>query len=237
LVTTTEKIIIELRERILKGLYRPGQHLQEALLASDLEVSRTPIRDALRILSNEELLNYYPNRGYVVRDVELQDVLDAYDVRSTLEGMACRIAAERTLSQELKKRLESIVNKGEAVFTSPEWGPFEQSSWHEINSDFHGTIIEASGNRQLDHMVRQIRRLPRMFDARLNPKTEFFQSVYTRQQRLRAHNEHKEILEALIRGESSRAEALMREHVYRNREALRHKMDESNRTALQTADA
>jgi GntR family transcriptional regulator of vanillate catabolism len=221
LITVTEKVIYQLRERILDGKYTPGQHLHEEALADDLKVSRTPIRDALKVLASEDLLVYAPNRGYFVRDVDLADVLDAYDVRGTLEGMACRIVAEQGLPDGAREQLETLIERGEKIFRSPRWGEREQAAWRTLNTDFHFALVEASRNRHLDPLLRQIRRLPRMFDARLDPETGFFQKVYTRDQRLRSHREHVEIVEALLSRQGARAEALMRDHVYRNREVLR----------------
>jgi GntR family transcriptional regulator, vanillate catabolism transcriptional regulator len=220
-VTVTESVIAEIRERILDGKYGPGAHMHEALLAQDLNVSRTPIRDALRVLANEELLVYYPNRGYVVREVDLHDVLDAYDVRGTLEGLACRIVAERGVDSAAQRSFTEVIEKGEAVFSSPTWGAAEQSAWRALNTEFHYALLKASGNRHLDPIMRQIRFFPRMFDSRLSPESDFFQNIHTREHRLRSHHDHIRVVEAIFRREGARAEGLMREHVYENRELLR----------------
>ena len=194
-------------------------------MASDMGVSRTPIRDALRVLANEELLIYYPNRGYFVRQVEMSDVFDAYDVRGTLEGLACRVIAERGLLDEQKLRLSNLLALGDRIFGSPRWERDEQAAWRSLNSDFHFAIIEISHNRHLDPIMRQVRFFPRMFDSRLDPTSEFFQSVHTRDQRLRSHHDHQHVVEAIFRREGARAESLMREHVYANRELLRRAIE------------
>lgn len=236
MVTVTEHVIVEIRERILDGKYAPGTHLHEATLATDIGVSRTPIRDALRVLANEELLVYYPNRGYIVRTVELQDVLDAYDVRGTLEGLACRVAAERGLSEGSEAAFRSIIERGDAIFAAPEWGAQEQAAWRELNGEFHYALLSAARNRHLDPIMRQVRFFPRIFDSRLDPTSDFFQRVHTRDQRLRSHHDHVHIVEAMLRREGARAEALMREHVYANRELLRRAIEESDAAATLLAD-
>jgi GntR family transcriptional regulator of vanillate catabolism len=227
MVTVTEQVIGEIRERILSGKYAPGAHLHEATTASDIGVSRTPIRDALRILANEELLVYQPNRGYFVRSVELSDVLDAYDVRGSLEGLACRVVAERGLDAQGHQRLCGLLERGDQIFLAPVWGVEAQAAWRMVNTDFHFTLIELSGNRHLDPIMRQIRFFPRIFDSRLNPKSAFFQTVHTREQRLRSHHDHQHIVEAIFHREGARAESLMREHVYANRELLRRAIESS----------
>jgi len=221
MITVTERVIQELRERILDGKYGPGMHLHEAAMATELNVSRTPIRDAMRVLANEELLVYYPNKGYLVRSVEMKDVLDAYDVRGTLEGLGCRIVAEHGLDAATDAKLQAQLDRGDNIFKSTKWGREQQTAWRALNTDFHYTLLEASKNRHLEPIMRQIRFFPRMFDSRLDPDSDFFQKVHTRTERQRSHHEHINIVNALRRREGSRAEALMREHVYTNRELLR----------------
>ena len=225
MLTVTENVIATIRERILDGKYSPGSHLHEAVMATDLDVSRTPIRDALRVLANEKLLVYYPNRGYVVRNVDTKDVLDAYDVRGTLEGMACRVVAERGLDASKQSVFSSIIERGDKIFRSSRWGEEQRTQWRALNTEFHYALLDASENRHLDPIMRQIRFFPRIFDSRLSPESEFFQKVHTREQRLRSHRDHVHVVEAIFRREGTRAEALMREHVYANRELLRHGLE------------
>jgi GntR family transcriptional regulator of vanillate catabolism len=227
-ITVTEQVICELRERILSGKYAPGSHLHEVVTANDLRVSRTPVRDAMRILANEDLLVYYPNRGYVVRGVDLKDVLDAYDVRGTLEGMGCRLVAEMGINDATKTAIDALIVKGDEVFHAPTWGKNEQKAWRQVNTDFHFTLMAASNNRHLEPVMRQMRIFPRIFDSRFSPESDFFQSVYTREQRMRSHHDHILIFEAVIAREGTRAEALMREHVYSNREALRQAISQNS---------
>ena len=221
MTTRTEAVIARLRDRVLDGTFGPGTHLHEAVLAQNLGVSRTPIRDALRILGSEGLLVYSPNRGYVVRRFWTQDVLDAYDLRATLEGMAARVAAERGLNAKVRRQLTEIIEGGESVVNGPTWSSEDQAEWRRMNSDFHQIIVEFSANQHLILVAQQMRRMPRIVDSRLEPNEAFYQSVYTRERRQRSHAEHCEIFDALINRQGSRAESLMREHVFRGREILR----------------
>lgn len=222
--TRTQAIIDALRDQVLEGTLAPGKRLHEEALAQSLGVSRTPIRDALRILASEELLIYSPNRGYVVRRFWDQDVLDAYDVRGTLEGMACRLVAEQALTGQARERLRQILDESGHVVNGPDWGPEQQAAWRRLNTAFHFTLVELSGNQLLVATTRQMRRIPGIYDRRLEPQNDFFQTIYTRERRQHSHAEHLEIYDALVRRQSSRAEHLMREHVYRNREALRGRL-------------
>jgi GntR family transcriptional regulator of vanillate catabolism len=227
--TRTENVIARLREAVLDGAYTAGTHLQEVTLATDLRVSRTPIRDALRILANEGLLTYAPNRGYFVRHYSTQDILDAYDVRSTLESMACRIAAERGLDPATELKLKEIVALSNKALYGRSWAESQQSEWRRLNTEFHFTINEFTGNQHLIRMTREVRKFPRILDSRLDPNSEFYRSIYNRQRRQQSHAEHIDILDAIRNRQGTRAEALMREHVYRGRQLLENRLEEKPR--------
>lgn len=221
MVTRAEDVTTRLRAMVLAGEFAAGTHITEAALAQRMQVSRTPVRDALRVLANENLLSYSPNRGYVVKSFELKDLLDAYDVRGTLEAMACRLIAERGLTAEADAGLMGLMARAEGLLSGPAWEVEQHRAWRDLNMDFHYRLLDQAGNRHLADLARQMRRLPRLRDPRLDPETTVFQSIYPRERALRSHEEHAEILEAIRARQGTRAEALMREHVWRNREALR----------------
>ena len=218
-VTRTETVIERLREMVLDGRYGPGTHLQETRFAKELGVSRTPVRDALRALGQEGLLTYSPNRGYFVAELTNEDILDAYEVRSSLEGMACRLCVEKGAGTTLLETLETILAACAEIFS----GERDGSEWGVLNTRFHLAIVEGTRNKALLSAAKQMRRIPRAFDNRLHPQTSFFKSVYTQDRRLRSHEEHVAIYEAIKSGQGSRAAFLMREHVYRNRAVLEAK--------------
>src|SRR3954451_12870324 len=85
------------RESILTGQFAPGERINEVHLSRALGVSRTPTRAALHALAAEGLVDYAHNRGFTVREFPMQAVLDAYQIRASLEGLACRLASERGL--------------------------------------------------------------------------------------------------------------------------------------------
>jgi GntR family transcriptional regulator of vanillate catabolism len=223
--TRTEDTIAALRRSILDGRFGPGVHLGEEALSQDFGVSRTPIRNALRVLANEHLLIYEPNRGYVVRRYTTADVLKAYDVRGTLEGMACRVVAETGLTAAFRARLVAINEAAGHIVAGRSWGQQEQAGWRDCNTDFHNTVMEAAGNELLYLAAQQMRHIPRLYDHRMEPGSAFYESVYTPVNRERSHGEHLEILGAIDARQGTRAEQLMREHVWRNRELLRHRAD------------
>ena len=105
----------KLREMILHGTFAGGDRLLEVPLSEQLEVSRTPVREALITLSDEGLVEYRPNRGYVVRSFTLDDIMNAYVVREALEGLATRILAEKRLERTLKRQLEECLDEGDRI--------------------------------------------------------------------------------------------------------------------------
>ena len=220
--TRTENVIRQLREMLIEGSIRPETHLHEAALAEKMGVSRTPVRDALRVLANENLLNYAPNRGYTVKPFGLQDILDAYDVRGALEAMACRICAERGLAPATEERLQDIVQRSGALMQKSRWESEDQQAWRQLNSDFHLVIANETGNQHLIRTASQMRRQPGSVDPRLEPQSSVFQSIYTFERARQSHAEHCEIFDAIQQRQGTRAENLMREHVFRNRELVRH---------------
>ena len=88
-------VMDRVREAILGGAVVAGERLNEVQLSKTLSVSRTPVRAALQALAGEGLLDYAPNRGFTVREFPLPAIVDAYDIRAALEGVAVRFAAER----------------------------------------------------------------------------------------------------------------------------------------------
>ena len=97
----TDEIADIVRERILKGEYEIGEKIKENQIASELRVSRTPIREAFKLLENEGLIDYIPNRGCFAKGFTKQDVEDIYAVREALEEMAVRWAVARISENEI----------------------------------------------------------------------------------------------------------------------------------------
>ena len=102
------KVFHSIREDILNGKYQANEELKEKNIGDDLGVSRTPVREALRQLELEGLVHIIPNKGAFVEGVTLQDVKDIYEIRTLLEGLCARWAAER-ITQEQLEELEEIV--------------------------------------------------------------------------------------------------------------------------------
>lgn len=231
--TRTQRVTAAIRDLVLSGALQPGARLQEIGLAERLGVSRTPVREALGALCAEGLLEHIPNCGCVVRRITLKDVLDMFELRATLEAMAARIVAERGLPAAVLAVMREDLRASDAVTAGTNWSPDHELRWHALNARFHTMLVERTDNRALAEAVRQTRRFPMVQgpESQTHNSAMLRQSYGDREHCRRSHTEHEMILDAILRRESTRAEHLMREHVYRNRDALRRAVDESSARA------
>lgn len=203
--TRSQDITAILRQQILSGTHLPGERLEEIPLAERLNVSRTPVRAALALLAKEGLIDYQPKRGYLVHGFSPEEIFAAYEVRASIEGLACRLAAERGIDSDTAARLEARLGQGDAVLARGHLDPADFERYQAMNVDFHDTIIELSGNRWVERFVTQTHAIPLVSD-RIILWHDY--AVI-----LRSHDDHHRILSAIKRRQPARAEALMREHV------------------------
>jgi DNA-binding GntR family transcriptional regulator len=201
-------VLERLRALILTGEYGPDERLVEEQLAERLGVSRTPVRQALTMLEAEGLVEIAPKRGAAVCSFSTEDVWDIYDLRAVLEGHAARRAAGRIKGGELE-RLRELAGEMEGLAGRFDDHEEEIRALVKFNQEFHGTIVEASRNRRLKRLINRTVEIPLMFKA-------FF--WYTPHERVISNHYHRQILEALVRGDADRAEIIMREHVYEGRD-------------------
>jgi GntR family transcriptional regulator of vanillate catabolism len=221
-LTRSQQILDQLRSLILSGAFAAGERLKEVGLARRLDCSRTPVRDALATLAHEGLLLYEPNCGYTVRAFALEDLLAAFDVRATLEGMACRIVAERGLSERGAAAIEQCMVETRTLLASDK--PFGECvhRWNELNAVFHSLLAHESQNDYLVRSVRDTKRLPMVYDQHGMPhRPDEVRMLYGRDAIERAFRDHERIHAAVLQRQGARAEYLMREHIFLNREELR----------------
>jgi GntR family transcriptional regulator of vanillate catabolism len=217
-----DKVISELRDMILSGELAPGERVVELQFSARLGVSRTPLRIALAELEKEGLLERLPARGFRVRAFTVEEIGDAVEVRGVLEGMAARLLAERGAPPDVLTALQDTVAAGKALLAHAANDPnvtVDARTWGQINARFHKILCEASGNRALLAALELNNKTPLAGPGGLTlPSTP---SVLETPYVLRAQADHEELIGAIMRGESSRAESLMREHAYRSRQNKR----------------
>src|SRR6202047_2360248 len=198
-------VMDQIRESILRGSVVTGERHNEVRLSRTLAVSRTPVRAALQALAGEGLLDYAPNRGFTVRGFPLDAIVDAYEIRAALEGVAARFAAERGLGPEAKAVIERSLAAGDRLLERGSFEAGDLTIYRGINGDFHDTLLAAARNRMLGEMIRICHHVP--VSSSRNIVAFEYRDVRRR------HDDHHRIYEAIIAQEPWRAEMLMREHV------------------------
>lgn len=209
--SSPKDIYTTLRQQIIQGTYQSGERLVETRLADTLDVSRTPIREALTMLASEGLVQMFPNRGAVVRSFALDEIRASYDLRAILEGYGAFQAALRITPDELAE-LRAITEEMErSSYEGNTRSRDEVYRLVERNQHFHRVITEASGNPMLPTLYRQLVNLPLMYrsfywyDSEEHTSQIFF---------------HRRIIDALANRDPERARVLMQEHIYEGRDAL-----------------
>ncbi|MCX7158323.1 MAG: GntR family transcriptional regulator [Proteobacteria bacterium] len=214
----SESVVVELRDMIMRGEFAAGFHLQEVPLAERMGVSRTPIREALNLLAKEGLLEPGPKRGYKIRTFTIGEIVEAYEVRATLEGTACRLLAETGLPEDVAARLQDSLEFGDRLIGRGMFTSAEHDPWLEMNNTIHSLLVSATRNAMLAQCVEQTQRVP-LASARHVHWYRFDKENYELAQS--AHRDHHGIVDAILRRQAGRAEARMREHIHFSQELVR----------------
>jgi len=218
---TTHSVLSKLRELIVTGKIAPDTRLRAEALAEQLDVSRTPVRSALALLSAEGLVSYSVNRGYTVRPVTVRDIFDSIDVRATLESLACHQSVERGWSEEDLQKLAGLAQQGRAIVDRGEWSEVIEREWYEINRTFHRSIHHAAHNVVLRNSIRMTLIYPLLGDvARICPSVaahvpqRFRQLPATVPEHIRESQlDHEKIVQAIQAADGNTAAQLMSAHV------------------------
>lgn len=192
------RVVDELRQRILSRRLKAGERLVEERLAEELGVSRNPVREAIRVLASEGLVEVNARRGASVINMTMQEARETVEVRALLEGQNARLAARRHDKQVIK-RIEAVLNKGTLAVTH---GRVEQLS--DLNQQFHRELAAAGQNTVLGDLLKRLRERTAMLFSPTDPG-----------QQRRAWDEHAGILRAIINGDERLAATLAAEHVMR----------------------
>jgi DNA-binding GntR family transcriptional regulator len=204
-----------LHDAIVTGRLRPGERLVQQQLADELGISRTPLREALRRLEQEGLV-VVVNRGLAVADPEPEALLDIYNLREVLDGLAARLAAARMSNEELDE-LEALHRRGDGLDRG-----IDPDGWRKLNADFHNFILRCAQSPALSRVMPagRISRHLRYPSAFLHPA------------RIQAgHADHEAILAALRARDGTAAEAAARSHMRRVQAALREDIERAAQTS------
>lgn len=198
--SATDRVYLEVRQAILIGTYAPGTRLRETQLASELSVSRTPVREALRRLDAEGLVEIDTHRGAQVRAWTERDVDEIYTIRVKLESYAARLAARRAGAEQIE-RLRLIVAEREHL---DEADPDMKAKSAELASEFHQQLLNMSGDDHVVSMINGLVEKPVLHRAQLR---------YSRDRLNQSAIEHRLLVKALAEHDEDWAEAIMCQHV------------------------
>jgi len=203
-LSLSDRVYRRIESLILSGKLKSGERLNDSRLAEMFSTSRGPVRNALARLAEVGLVDIIPYRGAFVRDLDLDDVLEIYEIRAALERAGVLAAARKmtpaalTRLSEIAERMHECVAQG------------DRETYFELNLTFHQLIHQTSGNRRLQELYER----------------------YTREQKLyrhfslitlgieESHHEHQAIMQALLDGDGERAAAGMEAHVLSARTRL-----------------
>ncbi|HZT16110.1 MAG TPA: GntR family transcriptional regulator [Gaiellaceae bacterium] len=193
-----DEVVEVIRDRIYEGAYPPGAPLRQEQLAAELNVSRTPLREALRMLEREGLVKVAPGRGLRVVSADLPDLLDAYEAREVVDGLAARLCARRG-DGVLVERLRASVET-QAAALAP-WAPRDYTA---ANVAFHRSLVEGAGNPYVVAQLPLVRMTSQIFTPlKLIDSTRAASAVV----------EHEAIAAAVAAGDETEAERLARDHI------------------------
>ena len=200
-----QEVAERLRQRIFAHELTPGTWIDEQKLAEQYGISRTPLREALKVLASEGLVVLKPRRGCYVTEISRQDLDDIFPLMAMLEGRCAAEAVRRASTTDV----EALRDIHEALETAARDGKIE--AFFEANQEFHRRIQELSGNRWLLSVIQDLRKvlkLSRLHSLSLEGRLQ--QSLM----------EHRAIIAAIAAGNAEAAEKSMHDHLLSGREAL-----------------
>lgn len=203
-----------IKQEIVTGQLAPGTRLPEITLGRRFEVSRVPVREALKLLESEGLVESKPYSGSSVSQLPTDDARDLFDVRIVIEGAAARRAAERSLVQAqqslpdenwwaARKEITAVLRSGDQALSEDRLEDLAR-----LNMRFHLLVTELSGSQSLWNLLQQI-----------SGKIEWLYSLNVNIRGSRAWPEHHEIMAAVDAGRGDAAAMIMQRHVTRSRDS------------------
>jgi GntR family transcriptional regulator of vanillate catabolism len=210
LESQTLRALLEMRELMLRGEFRPGERLREVPLAARLNVSRTPLRLVLDRLAQEGLLKARPTGGFVASEFSVEDIRDAIEIRGVLEGAAARYAAERAKTSDEIATLRSCVLALDALVRETPTNIEFFARYIDLNGQFHALVLAMAKSAMLSRSMEHVLTLPFA-----SPNAFFLTETETPEGRetiILSQAHHRAIASAIIDGEGARADALAREH-------------------------
>lgn len=208
MAAAVEKAYETIREGIVRGRFPQGAHITAQSLAAASGLSRTPVREAMRRLHAEGLIQLIAHRGAFVSRWSEEEIADSYELRVVLEGFAAASAARKADAAQLKE-LRRLAEEMDDLVRGD--GPLQIDAIAARNNAFHKLIVEASGNARLQDMLASIVELPLVLST--------FRRYSLREMR-RSMTQHLELVAALEARDGAWARAVMESHILSARHTL-----------------
>ena len=192
------KVFQKIREEILSGVYQDGEELREVTLGEKLGVSRTPVREALRQLELEGLVNMVPRKGAEVADITEKSLRDVLEVRKALEELSVQLACEKITEEEIEE-LKRVAERFKDTLNDQ-----DVTKIAEADVAFHDVIYTATDNQKLILLLNNLRE--QMYRYRL-------EYVKDTDYHIVLLNEHKELVDAIESGKKEEARQIMKKHI------------------------
>lgn len=214
-----ERTVIEyLRKQIITGQLSAGTKLTENDLATQLDISRHPLREAFRVLESEHLVNTIPRKGTYVTNISIEDLEDLYQVREMIECYAIDLLKNKNVRDLPQAKL--ALEETSSLSLPSSYDPDEILRYHMIFANFHISLIESTGNHRLFEIYNVI-------SSNLTRYQIIY--LYIPGSGQRSMTNHREILEHIKAGAYEEAKDLMRDHIYYIFEFLRKTISLDNR--------
>jgi DNA-binding GntR family transcriptional regulator len=207
--SVTDQITALIKKIILNGELSPGDRLNEVQLSEALEISRSPVREAIQRLVKEGLVVLVPRKGAFIRKLTAKEVEDLFETRVTLETKAASLAAQRASESQLNK-FSSLLDRTELALKNEESNKYALG-FYSLDFDFHFKIAGLAQNAILEAMIQELNAKLRLVRHRSGAEIS---------RAWEAFEEHKKVFECIKRGDSGSAVKAMEKHLMKAREAI-----------------
>ncbi len=196
----SHKVYKIIKSAIIRGQFEPGTHIMEESIAKELNISRTPVREAVKRLVAEKYLTTIPNMGVFVPEISPNDLIEVLEIRLALEGLASFLAAKRVTPEGVTK-LENILLKTDRIKKDK-----NEIEFSEYNSEFHNFIFDIAGNKKLKEVY---------LDLIVQPYQTRIKSIRTPNQLNTIIQEHHSIVQAIKSKDPAKAQKVSQIHIER----------------------
>lgn len=204
----SEKAYRMLRDRIFSGDYAPGARLKERQLCADLEVSRTPVREALRRLESEGLVQIEPRRGGVVSHIDAEEAEEIFALGAVIESFAAKMAAQKATAEGVAA-LDDVIAAMAAVLERGD--DTSRADYMKLDGELHGRIVAMADSRRLSAALQQVVGVPVLVQAF---------NRYTPEHLRQSFDQHRALVDAIRERDGEWAESAMRYHILSGRTVM-----------------